>query len=42
MMDSGTPQYDTPESGFNFVSYHNPEVDKLLDEGITRLWVRRR
>ncbi|MCB0083623.1 MAG: hypothetical protein KDE47_21940, partial [Caldilineaceae bacterium] len=27
-------KYDTPDSGFNFVSYHNPEVDKLLEEGL--------
>lgn len=27
-------KYDTPESGFNFVSYHNPEIDELLDAGI--------
>jgi len=25
---------DTPESGFNFVSYSNPEIDELLDAGI--------
>lgn len=28
-------QYDTPGSGFNFTSYHNPEVDQLLDEGVS-------
>ncbi|MCB0061289.1 MAG: hypothetical protein KDE19_04220 [Caldilineaceae bacterium] len=27
-------QYDTPGSGFNFTSYHNPEVDDLLDAGV--------
>ncbi|MEM7537094.1 MAG: ABC transporter substrate-binding protein [Chloroflexota bacterium] len=27
-------KFDTPESGFNFVSYQNPEIDRLLDEGI--------
>lgn len=27
-------KFDTPESGFNFVSYHNPEIDELLDAGI--------
>ena len=28
-------KFDTPESGFNFVSYQNPEIDRLLEEGIT-------
>lgn len=28
-------KYDVPGSGFNFVSYHNPEVDRLLEEGVT-------
>jgi peptide/nickel transport system substrate-binding protein len=28
-------KYDTPGSGFNFVSYHNPEVDQLLEQGVT-------
>ncbi len=28
-------QYDTPGSGFNFVSYHNPEIDDLLQQGIS-------
>ena len=27
-------KFDTPESGFNFVSYNNPEIDRLLDEGV--------
>ncbi|MEZ4677739.1 MAG: ABC transporter substrate-binding protein [Caldilineaceae bacterium] len=27
-------QYDTPGSGFNFTSYHNQEVDDLLDAGV--------
>ena len=27
-------KFDTPESGFNFVSYNNPEIDELLDAGI--------
>ncbi|MFN8440994.1 MAG: ABC transporter substrate-binding protein [Caldilineaceae bacterium] len=26
-------QYDTPGSGFNFVSYHSDEMDKLLEQG---------
>jgi peptide/nickel transport system substrate-binding protein len=26
--------YDTPGSGLNFVSYQNPEVDRLLEEGV--------
>ncbi|MDQ3249787.1 MAG: ABC transporter substrate-binding protein, partial [Chloroflexota bacterium] len=26
-------QYDTPGSGFNFTSYHNPEIDELLEQG---------
>jgi peptide/nickel transport system substrate-binding protein len=25
---------DTPGSGFNFISYHNPEIDELLDNGV--------
>lgn len=28
-------QFDVPGSGFNAVSYHNPEVDKLLEEGVS-------
>lgn len=28
-------KYDVPGSGFNFVSYHNPEVDELLEQGVT-------
>lgn len=28
-------QFDTPGSGFNFVSYQNPEIDELLDAAIT-------
>ncbi len=28
-------QYDTPGSGFNFVSYHNPEIDELLQQGVS-------
>lgn len=27
-------QFDTPGSGFNFVSYHNPEIDQLLEDGV--------
>ncbi|MEZ4860474.1 MAG: ABC transporter substrate-binding protein [Caldilineaceae bacterium] len=27
-------KYDTPDSGFNFVSYHNADIDKLLEEGV--------
>ncbi len=27
-------QYDTPDSGFNFVSYHDAEMDQLLEEGL--------
>lgn len=27
-------RFDTPESGFNFVSYNNEEVDRLLEEGL--------
>jgi peptide/nickel transport system substrate-binding protein len=27
--------YDTPGSGFNFVSYQNPEVDSLLEQGLS-------
>jgi peptide/nickel transport system substrate-binding protein len=27
-------KYDTPDSGFNFVSYHDPELDELLDAGL--------
>jgi len=26
-------KYDTPGSGFNFVSYHNPKIDELLEQG---------
>ncbi len=26
-------QYDTPGSGFNFTSYHNPKLDQLLEQG---------
>ncbi len=26
-------QFDTPGSGFNFVSYQNPEIDQLLKDG---------
>jgi len=26
--------YDTPGSGFNFVSYHNPQIDELLAKGL--------
>ena len=26
-------QFDTPGSGFNFVSYHNPKIDELLKQG---------
>ncbi|MBW7884954.1 MAG: hypothetical protein H3C34_20410 [Caldilineaceae bacterium] len=26
--------FDTPGSGFNFISYQNPEVDELLAEGV--------
>ncbi len=28
-------RYDTPGSGFNFVSYVNPKMDELLDAGIS-------
>lgn len=28
-------RYDTPGSGFNFVSYANPQIDRLLDAGIS-------
>ena len=28
-------EFDTPESGFNFVSYQNTEVDELLQKGVT-------
>ena len=28
-------RYDTPGSGFNFVSYVNPKIDELLDAGIS-------
>lgn len=28
-------QFDTPDSGFNFVSYHNAEMDDLLTKGVT-------
>jgi peptide/nickel transport system substrate-binding protein len=28
-------QFDVPGSGFNAVSYHNPELDKLLEEGVS-------
>jgi len=27
-------QYDTPDSGFNFVSYHDAEMDQLLEDGL--------
>jgi len=27
-------KYDTPDSGFNFVSYQNPEIDQLLEDGL--------
>lgn len=27
-------KFDTPGSGFNFVSYHNPEIDDLLEQGL--------
>ena len=27
-------QYDTPGSGFNFVSYQNPRINELLEQGI--------
>lgn len=27
--------YDVPGSGFNTVSYHNPEVDKLLEQAVS-------
>jgi peptide/nickel transport system substrate-binding protein len=27
-------QYDTPESGFNFVSYSNPRINELLEQGV--------
>ena len=27
-------EYDTPGSGFNFVSYHNPKVEELLQQGV--------
>lgn len=27
-------QYDTPGSGFNFVSYNNPRINELLEQGI--------
>ena len=28
-------KFDTPDSGFNFVSYQNPEIDQLLEEGLS-------
>ncbi|MFQ5858323.1 MAG: ABC transporter substrate-binding protein [Anaerolineae bacterium] len=28
-------KFDTPGSGFNFVSYHDPEVDELLEKGVS-------
>ncbi len=28
-------EFDTPESGFNFVSYQSAEVDDLLQKGVT-------
>lgn len=28
-------RFDTPESGFNFVSYQNPRVNELLEEGVS-------
>jgi peptide/nickel transport system substrate-binding protein len=28
-------KFDTPESGFNFVSYQNPEIDELLEQGVS-------
>jgi peptide/nickel transport system substrate-binding protein len=28
-------KFDTPDSGFNFVSYHNPEIDELLVKGVS-------
>jgi peptide/nickel transport system substrate-binding protein len=28
-------EYDTPGSGLNFVSYHNEEVEQLLDQGLS-------
>lgn len=28
-------EYDTPGSGFNFVSYHNPKVEELLEQGVS-------
>jgi peptide/nickel transport system substrate-binding protein len=28
-------RFDTPGSGFNFVSYHNPEIDELLTQAVT-------
>ncbi len=27
-------RYDTPDSGFNFVSYQNPRIDELLEQGL--------
>ncbi len=27
-------QYDTPDSGFNFVSYNNARIDELLEQGV--------
>jgi len=27
-------KFDTPGSGFNFVSYQNPEIDQLLEDGV--------
>lgn len=28
-------KFDTPDSGFNFVSYQNAEIDQLLEEGLS-------
>lgn len=28
-------KFDTPGSGFNFTSYHNPAIDELLQKGVT-------
>lgn len=28
-------KYDTPESGFNFVSYSNARIDELLEQGVS-------
>lgn len=32
--DFWSTKFDTPGSGFNFVSYHNPELDELLEQGL--------